>query len=107
MGSAWLTTLRRWLGLADPNAEFEAREAEEDSARFHAEMRAGGYWEWLHVRPTADVIECRRLEWRGTEIIRPAECSPFMNVAGLYWRDVGGVVDVEASAISCGNRRLP
>jgi hypothetical protein len=80
----------------------------EDHARFQAEMRAGGYVEWASTPPVGrDVVECRRAEWARMEIIRPADTSPAMNVAGLYWRDVGGVVDVESSAISCGNLRLP
>jgi hypothetical protein len=58
-------------------------------------MRAGGYVEWASTRPTADVVECRRLEWPHTAIVTPAYCPATMNVAGLYWRDVGGVVDVE------------
>jgi hypothetical protein len=104
----WPTWLRRLLSLgigdageADPVAEFLTREAEDDRTRFHAQMRAGGYRHWLDTPPVGrDVVECQREEWsrgpwRGPWVIRPAECDPLMNVADLWWRDVGGVVDVE------------
>jgi hypothetical protein len=83
-----------------PDGAADARhEAHQDYARFQAEMRAGGYVEWASTSPTGrDVVQCRRFEWPRMEIMRPADVHPEMNVAGLYWRDAGSVVDVEGSA---------
>jgi hypothetical protein len=105
----WPAWLRRLLCIGDaveddPVAEFIAREADDDRTRFHAQMRAGGYREWIASPPVGrDVVECQREEWsrgswRGAWVIRPAECDPLMNVADLWWRDVGGVVDVDGEA---------
>jgi hypothetical protein len=113
MTGLWPSLLRRFLRRPDVAMDTDAyRWAEDERARdyfrFRAEMSAGGYVEWASTPPTGqDVVQCRRMEWPRMEIIRPAHTSPWMNVSGLYWRDVGGVVDVESSAISCGNLRLP
>ena len=99
----WLDAFRRQRGDTALVSE-SRREVAEDRARFDAEMRAGGYREWAHSPPTGrDVVECRRMEWRGVEITHPVSAHPTVNVAGLWWRDVGGVVDVDGIAVTPGN----
>jgi hypothetical protein len=42
---------------------------------------------WSHSQPPAEVaVEIWRKEWREPKTIIPANMSPWMNVAGLYWR---------------------
>jgi hypothetical protein len=43
---------------------------------------------WEYAPPPLNwlYLEIWRREWPGPRIITPAEVSPEMNVAGLYWR---------------------
>lgn len=81
-----LTQLRRRWFCAETTAERVTREANEDYERFVAEIRVGGWSEWMDCRPTHGPVEVRRFEWPETRIFEDVKLHPLMNVAGLYWR---------------------
>ena len=89
MTIAWPRWLRSRKSDADQSAEiFE---------RFFADMRDGGWHPWIYDHPRSnDPVEVIRYEWwpDGVMVWRPLEIRPETNVAGLYWRPLGNVIDV-------------
>jgi hypothetical protein len=73
-------------------------EREAEIARWEAfqdEMRRQGWLRWEYHPPPRDAaVQAHRFEWDCPSFFLVADVSPLMNVANLYWRLAGPVIDV-------------